>query len=115
MTSSVLSTLFKSKTGRTPLIKPTLTNLSNLALTVGVVIPVSLDICLKDFLPSFKSDFISAISLLYRCKGKIVYNIETLVNINKSYDDKVLFLSRSYYILIFKKILIDKFEMITSC
>jgi molybdopterin-guanine dinucleotide biosynthesis protein len=54
MTSSVLSTLLKSKTGRTPLIKPILTSLSNLALTVGVVIPVSLDICLKDFLPSFE-------------------------------------------------------------
>ena len=75
MTSSVLFTLLKSKTGRTPLIKPILTSLSNLALTVGVVIPVSLDICRKDFLPSFKSDFIIAMSLLSRCKGKIVYNI----------------------------------------
>jgi hypothetical protein len=52
-----------------------LTSLSNLALTVGVVIPVSLDICLKDFLPSFESDFIIAMSLLSRCKGKMVYNI----------------------------------------
>jgi hypothetical protein len=50
----MLFALPKSNTGRTPLIKPILTSLSNLALTVGVVIPVSLDICLNDFLPSFK-------------------------------------------------------------
>jgi hypothetical protein len=55
MISFVLFTLPKSKIGRTPIIKPTFTNLSNLALTVGVVIPVSLDICLNDFLPSYKA------------------------------------------------------------
>ena len=64
----------KVKDWRTPLIKPMLTSLSNLALTVGVVTPVSLDICLNDFLPSFKRDFIIAMSLLSRYKGKIVYN-----------------------------------------
>lgn len=56
MSFCVLFTFPKSYTGRTPLIKPILTSLSNLALTVGVVIPVSIDICLNDFLPYFKSD-----------------------------------------------------------
>lgn len=73
MISFVLFTLPKSKTGRTPLLKPILTSLSNLALTVGVVIPVSLDICRNDFLPSYKSDFIIAMSLLSRCKGTVFY------------------------------------------
>ena len=77
--SCVWSTLLKSKIGRTPLIKPILTSLSNRALTVGIVIPVSLDICLKDFLPSFKSDFIMAMSVASRCKGKMCYNIQNIV------------------------------------
>ena|SRR5215208_2351037 len=59
----------KIKYWKNSLIKPMLTSLSNLALTVGVVIPVSLDICLNDFIPSFKNDFIIAMSLLSRCKG----------------------------------------------
>ena len=36
---------------------PTLTNLVNLALTVGVVIPVSRETSRNDLRPSFKSDF----------------------------------------------------------
>ena len=51
------STLLMSNTGTTLLIKPPLTSLSNLVFTVGVVIPVSLDICLNHFLPSPNRDF----------------------------------------------------------
>ena len=46
--------LIKVKDWKNSFDKRILTSLSNLALTVGVVIPVSLDICLKDFLPSFE-------------------------------------------------------------
>ena len=46
-------TFSKSKAGRTPLINPTFTSLLYLAFTVGIVIPVSHDFCLKDFLPNF--------------------------------------------------------------
>jgi len=65
--------------GRNPLIKPMLTSLSYFALTIGVVIPVSLDICLNDFLPSFKSDFIIAMSVASRYKDKMCYNIQNIV------------------------------------
>jgi hypothetical protein len=50
-------TFSKSKAGRTPLINPTFTSLLYLAFTVGIVIPVSHDFCLKDFLPSSNMDF----------------------------------------------------------
>src|SRR5687768_9677691 len=63
------STFSKSKTGKTPLINPTFTSLSYLAFTVGVVIPVSLDICLKDFLPSSDIDLRIDTSILSRLRG----------------------------------------------
>jgi hypothetical protein len=51
------SIILKSSIGETDFINPTLTSLVNLALTVGVVMPVSREISRNDLRPSFKSDF----------------------------------------------------------
>jgi hypothetical protein len=48
------STILKSKIGDIDFINPTLTSLLNLALIVGVVMPVSRDIPRNDLRPSFK-------------------------------------------------------------
>jgi len=49
----MFSTRLESKIGDTDFRNPTLTNLLNLALTVGVVIPVSREISRNDFRPSY--------------------------------------------------------------
>jgi len=50
------STRLESKIGDTDFTNPTLTNLVNLALTVGVVIPVSREISRNDLRPSLSND-----------------------------------------------------------
>ena len=55
--SSLYSTFLKSRIGETDFINPIFTSLSNLALTVGVLIPVSREICRKDLRPSFSNPF----------------------------------------------------------
>jgi hypothetical protein len=59
----------RPKTGKTPLINPTFTSLSYLDFTVGVVIPVSLEICLKDFLPSSEIELRIDTSVSSRLRG----------------------------------------------
>ena len=49
--------MLKSRIGDTDFMNPTLTSLSNRALTVGEVIPVSREISLNDLRPSFYNDF----------------------------------------------------------
>src|SRR5215216_6986163 len=51
------SIISKLKTGDTDFINPTLTSLVNLALTVGVVMPVSRETSRNDLRPSFNNDF----------------------------------------------------------
>ena len=55
--SSILDWTSKSIIGVAALMNPTFTNLSNLALTVGVDIQVSRLICRNDLRPSLNSDF----------------------------------------------------------
>ena len=50
------NTRLESRIGDTDFKNPTLTNLLNLALTVGVVIPVSREISRNDFRPSLNND-----------------------------------------------------------
>ena len=53
------------------LINPTFTSLSNLALTVGVLIPVERDISRKDLRPSFNNSLIIETSISVRLSGTI--------------------------------------------
>jgi hypothetical protein len=54
---SSFSIMSKLRTGDTDFINPTSTSLVNLALMVGVVIPVSREISRNDLWPSSNSDF----------------------------------------------------------
>ncbi|MDF0681280.1 MAG: hypothetical protein P0116_09975 [Candidatus Nitrosocosmicus sp.] len=65
-TDSIFS---KSKTGNTPLINPIFTIFHIWLFTVGGIIPVSLDICLKDFLPFSIIDFKIDTSISSRLTG----------------------------------------------
>lgn len=55
--------LFISRIGQIDFITPKLTSLLNLFLTVGVLIPVSLEILRNDLRPSLNSAFKTAISV----------------------------------------------------
>ena len=63
--------LLKSKTWNIDLINPTFTNLSHLALTVGVLIPVEPDISRKDLRQSFNNSLIIETSISVRLYGTV--------------------------------------------
>src|SRR5256712_10752326 len=89
----------RSMTGITALISPMLTSFSYRCLTVGVLTLISLEICLKDFLPSLKRDSSTAISVSSNLKGMAKIMSHGCITCTL-YNCKVLDLSKCQWYMI---------------
>src|SRR2546423_10277834 len=90
---ALFSIMPRSMTGITALINPMLTSFSYRCLTVGVLTPISLEICLKDFLPSLRRDSSTAISVSSNRNGMTKITPHPCISCTL-YNCKVLELSK---------------------